>query len=221
MNTSNHLTEEERQGAADGSLDADQLRVAEQHLASCDACARDVASLRMLMGQIPTASASSGLDDLWQSIRSRIEESKVVALDAASTVASPPRRRRSVIWFAGAIAAALAIVVVSLPPMRAARGVTSPNVLTDTESNLINVADSTNAYEAEANVLLNQLELQRAMLPPEARSSVEHDLRVIDDAIAEVKGALVRDPNNPALRRLLASSYRQKVELLKRAGGAS
>ena len=58
-------------------------------------------------------------------------------------------------------------------------------------------------------------------MPPEARSSVDHDLRVIDDAIAEVKDALVRDPNNPALRRLLASSYRQKVELLKRANGAS
>jgi anti-sigma factor RsiW len=221
MTTGNHLTEEERQGTADGSLDADRLRDAERHLASCDACARDVAGLRMLMARIPSASASSGLDDSWPSIRSRIEESKVVPLDAAPAPATPTRPRRSIIWFVGAFAAAVAIVVVSLPPMRAARGVTSPNVSTDSESNLINVADSTNAYEAEANALLNQLELQRAMLPPEARSSVDHDLRVIDDAIAEVKDALVRDPNNPALRRLLASSYRQKVELLKRASGAS
>jgi len=39
-------------------------------------------------------------------------------------------------------------------------------------------------------------------------------------AIAELKDAIVRDPNNPALRQLLATSYRQKVELLKRANAS-
>jgi anti-sigma factor RsiW len=221
MTRPDHLTEEQRQGAADGTLDGDRLRDAERHMASCDACARDVAKLRMLMARIPAPGASGGgdVDELWPSIRSRIEDSKVVPLDAAPAAGSPPRSRRGVIWFAGALAAAVAIVVVSLPPMRAARGVSS-NASADSESNLLIVADSTNAYEAEATALLNQLELQRAILPPEARSSVDHDLRVIDDAIAEAKAALVRDPNNPAIRRLLASSYRQKVELLKRASGA-
>ena len=153
-------------------------------------------------------------DDLWPSIRSRIEASKVVPLDASPPIDAPiAARRRNIVWIVAAIAAALAIVVVSLPPMRVDEPTAAPE--------LINVADSTRAYEAEANALLNQLEMQRAMMPPEARSSVDHDLRVIDDAIAEVKDALVRDPNNPALRRLLASSYRQKVELLKRANGAS
>jgi hypothetical protein len=221
MSNDNHLTEEERQGAADDSLDAERLREVEQHLASCDACARDVASLRMLMSRIPTAESSTDLDDLWPSIRSRIDESKVVSLDAAPSDTMPTRPRRGIVWIVGAVAAAVAILIVSLPPIRTSPRATSPNVTGDTESNFIGVADSTSAYEAEANALLNQLELQRAMLPPEARSSVDHDLRVIDSAIAEVKDALVRDPNNPALRRLLASSYRQKVELLKRASGAS
>jgi hypothetical protein len=139
----------------------------------------------------------------------------------APAIAATVRRRRGVVWIAGALAAAAAIVVVSLPPMRAARDVTSPAARVDSELDFSNVADSTSSYEAEATALLNQLELQRAMMPPDARSSVDHDLRVIDDAIAEVKAAIARDPNNPALRRLLASSYRQKVELLKRASGAS
>jgi hypothetical protein len=222
-----HLTEEERQGVADGTLDADRLRAAEHHLAACDACARDVGSLRKLMARIPAPSPSDAtapavLDDLWSSIRSRIEEAKVIPLDAPpADVAPVTKRRRSAVWIAAAVAAAIGIVVVSLPPMRASRDVTGPSVSIDTESDVVNVADSTNAYEAEANALLNQLEMQRAMMPPEARSSVDHDLRVIDSAITEVRDALVRDPNNPALKRLLASSYRQKVELLKRASGAS
>lgn len=85
---------------------------------------------------------------------------------------------------------------------------------------MLDVADSTRAYEAEAQELLNQLQLQRAMMPPRTSASVDHDLAVIDSAIAELREAIARDPNNPALRRLLASSYRQKVELLKRVNGA-
>jgi hypothetical protein len=214
MTHDTHLTEEERQGAADGTLDANRLRDVEQHMLACEACARDVASLRMLMAHIPMPTASSETDDLWPSIQSRIEASKVVPLDASPAIdASLAARRRNIVWIVAAIAAALGILMVSLPPTRVGEPTAAPE--------LINVADSTSAYEAEANALLNQLEMQRAMMPPEARSSVDHDLRVIDDAIAEVKDALVRDPNNPALRRLLASSYRQKVELLKRANGAS
>ena len=81
------------------------------------------------------------------------------------------------------------------------------------------VVDSTREYEREATILLNELELRRAMIRPQLRSSLDHDLRAIDDAILELKEAIARDPNNPALRRLLASSYKQKVDLLKRVGG--
>ena len=59
------------------------------------------------------------------------------------------------------------------------------------------------------------------MLRPETAEALARDLRVVDVAIAELKEAVARDPNNPALRRLLATSYRQKVDLLKRVSNAS
>jgi hypothetical protein len=98
----------------------------------------------------------------------------------------------------------------------------STNVVTvgDSGVSLIAVVDSTHAYEQEAQELLNRLELQRAMLRPETRAALDRDLHVVDVAISELKGAVARDPNNPALRQLLASSYLQKVNLLKRAGNA-
>ena len=50
-------------------------------------------------------------------------------------------------------------------------------------------------------------------------AEVLHGTTVASNAILELKEAIARDPNNPALRRLLASSYKQKVDLLKRVGG--
>ena len=86
---------------------------------------------------------------------------------------------------------------------------------------LIAAADSAHLYEEEAQTLLNKLELQRAMLRPEAAEALDRDLHVVDVAIAELKDAIARDPSNRALRQLLASSYRQKVDLLKRVANAS
>ena len=59
------------------------------------------------------------------------------------------------------------------------------------------------------------------MLRPEAAEALDRDLHVVDVAIAELKDAIARDPSNRALRQLLASSYRQKVDLLKRVANAS
>jgi hypothetical protein len=75
-------------------------------------------------------------------------------------------------------------------------------------------------YENESRRLLNELEMQRAMMPPTARASLDSDLVVIDRSIAELKDAVARDPRNVSLQRLLAASYRQKVELLERANNA-
>jgi len=82
------------------------------------------------------------------------------------------------------------------------------------------VADSERVYQEEAQLLLNRLELERSMLRPETARAVDRDLRVIDQAIAELKDAVARDPRNAALHQLLASSYRQKAELLKRLANA-
>src|SRR5437867_2493012 len=88
-----HLTEEERQTLADGSMPADRAFALEPHLRECDACAADVARLKLVMtrfSESPSPSSAAPLDDLWPSIRSRIEQSKVIPLDAP---APAPRKR--------------------------------------------------------------------------------------------------------------------------------
>ena len=81
-----HLTEDERQTAADESLSAERRPDVEAHLAACDACAADVARIAEFMKRSREATAAlaePALDDLWSPIRSRIEATKVVALDPA------------------------------------------------------------------------------------------------------------------------------------------
>lgn len=212
-----HLTEDERQTAADGTLPAEHRAHVEAHLAECDACAADVARIAEFMKRTressPTGSAAS-LDELWPPIRARIEASKVVALDSAIPAAST----RSLGWLvAGGLAAALLLTTFVLRnrPRDQAPDVA---VQVGADSSVLRaVADSTRAYEAEAQILLDRLEIQRATMRPDARAAIDRNLHTVDAAIAELKDAIARDPNNPALRQLLATSYRQKVELLKRA----
>ena len=215
-----HLNEEQRHGMADGSLESAS---AAAHLRECAECSADVDRIRRLMTRVANSKpAPADADDLWPSIRARIEETKVVSLPAQQ-VARPgarPRRHKWVLGIGGLLTASLIGLWLAQPLVD---GVDSTNVaqVGDSGVSLVAIMDSTHAFEEEAQALLNRLELQRATMRPELARIVERDLRAIDVAIAELQGAIRNDPNNPALRRLLASSYRQKVDLLKRVNNAS
>jgi hypothetical protein len=219
MTTSRHLTEAERHDVADGTLGADVPTDVTDHLAHCAACAADVARVRQLMTRVreaPLPADTAG--DLWPDIRARIEREKIVQLSSAA-VHGAGRSMFRVPVFAAGLAAAVILILIALPYVRIgkARLATSPTAAVTAEVRL--VADSARLFAREATILLNELELRRAMIPPQRRTAIDHDLKVIDDAILELQRAIERDPNNPALRRMLASSYRQKIDVLKRAGG--
>ncbi len=160
-------------------------------------------------------------DDLWPAIRDRIARAKVVALPHAAGDQKGVTRRpgsyvRS-IWIGGGIAAAAAVFILG----RASNGIGGrPDVEVMANPIMTNVADSAGAYEAQVRILFNRLALERALVRPEALRLIDRDLHAVDSAIAELDAAVVRDPNNPVLRRLLASSYREKIDILKRVGNA-
>jgi anti-sigma factor RsiW len=222
-----HLTEAERQTLADGSLPAKRAREVQAHLRGCEPCAMDVARLRLIARRYSQPlPLDPPLAELWPAIRSRIEQSKVVPL-APPAAAPRPRwvtsRSAAVAGLGASAAIAMAAIVVTVwlrPSRSAAPSGAGLEATRDSAQALTLVADSVRSYQEEARVLLDRLELQRAMIRPEAMASIDRDLKVIDQAIEELEVAIERDPRNPALRQLLASSYRQKVELLKRAGNA-
>jgi hypothetical protein len=215
-----HLTEDERQLIVDDALPPDRARAAEAHLATCTECADDIARLRSIMARYRQPSTpDESAEELWPSIRARIENEKVVPLEPNQT----PRRHRwptvRHVMAVGVLAAGIMLTVILLRPSRRIP-IEQPTGASDTTA-LRLVSDSVRSYEDETRILLNRLEVQRALMRPDAVESIDRDLKVIDDAIAELKQAIANDPRNPALRHLLAASYRQKIDLLKRAGNAS
>jgi hypothetical protein len=54
------------------------------------------------------------------------------------------------------------------------------------------------------------------VLPPGDLARVESNLKVIDRALAEVRQALVKDPESPELNRMLVATHRKKVDVLRR-----
>jgi anti-sigma factor RsiW len=215
-----HLTEEQRHGMADGSLPPDRRAGAETHVAACAECAHDVTRLNAFMArvnQLPDASHAE-LDALWPAIRARIDHGKIVSLDNRPMV----RRSRSRWQLAGIITGVAAALVLAFLFGRESRprvdGVVAVGKGT---TPAVSIADSSRQYQEEVQSLLEQLELRRSTMRPATAASVDRDLKIIDGAIEELTDALARDPDNPALRQLLAASYRQKRDLLKQVDNAS
>jgi len=216
-----HLTEAERQCLADGTVAPNEADALASHAAVCAECAADVerlrATIRRLRGE---AVPNVELEAMWPAIRERIERAKVRALPAS---ASPARRPWRGVWIGAGTAAAVVCLALLLrvhphePPGSAPPpGSFVPNVATPTPA-----ADSAGTSQAEIQRLLDEIELEKAMLPPATAAVADSDLRAIDQAIAELKDAIARDPNNPALRQMLAASYKQQQDLLRRLHNAS
>jgi hypothetical protein len=184
----------------------------------------DPERLRALRQRLDTdPGPATPTDEMWPAIRSRIEATKMEQL---GTDAEPARRRYP--WLTPSLLASAAVLVIigiglTLRFEGHRGGGTGTITYTygvDDTAVFVTVLDSAKAYEVESKEMLNDLELRRAMLRPEAVAAIDHDLRVVDSAIAEVQDALKHDPNNPALARLLASSYREKLDVLRRVGNA-
>jgi anti-sigma factor RsiW len=219
MTDPRHLTEAERHGAADGTLAPELASDVADHLDACDDCAADVARIKTLMTHTRDVPPwlTEGADDLWPAIRARIEQEKVSSLHDRAFGGTGGRR--GLAWIASIVAAA-GLIAFAVLARRGTPADVAPAAGAASATGLQTVAESTHVYEEQAKFLLNQLELRRALLRPQTAASVDHDLEVIDKAIAELKRAIERDPNNVALRALLASSYKQKVDLLKRIANA-
>lgn len=72
-------------------------------------------------------------------------------------------------------------------------------------------------YDAAASDLAAALTARRSRLDPRTMAVLDSCLRRIDAAITEARAALRNDPRNPVISELLAASYSQKLDLLKRA----
>ena len=64
--------------------------------------------------------------------------------------------------------------------------------------------------------LMAALESRKASLSPETRAVLDANLETIDEALAQVRAALRKDPDNGPLTHLLTSTHQKKLDALQR-----
>ena len=214
---SDHLTWETLNDLVDGVLSPAAVASAESHARDCASCATALAELRATVAVTKDLPASlTPPDDLWNDVRATIEAGKVAHLPLGSTPARPVG-----IWMTpGRLAAAAVVLVAATASLTSVVMQPDPSAPVVAQAASFTTAASWQAservFQASVVELRGQLEALHDHLSPETLVKVEKALATIDLAIAEGREALLRDPSNAALSELVASNYRQKIELLRR-----
>lgn len=212
-----HLSWEQLNDFADARLDNGARHAAMAHLAACDECEAALATLSA------TTRAARELPswieppaEVWASVRESIERQKVAPITRSSPAWWATPRRLAV---AAAVLVLASSGVTALVMQRAGAPPDSDIVRAPVAGMMLPVGwqAAERGYLASVGELHALLQEQRGTLAPATIASVERSLATIDMAIAEARAALLTDPANAALADLLASNYRQKVELLRRA----
>lgn len=204
-------------GWVDRTLPEEQRLEVESHLAECAGCREQERQLRRLLAHASALPRSvSPPRDLWPEISRRIE------------------RGRAWSWLQGswqpalAVAATVAVAVVAVvlgqqpPPPVHTVVIPSPaagfphsirTASVQMDPGLIAMEED---YQTAANALLAVLQERKGELEPETLANVERNLAVIDEALAEVHRALEKDPARPELGRMLVSTHRKRVDVLRK-----
>ncbi len=207
-----------------GDLNEDARGPVEEHVATCAICAGEVSSLRKVLER--AADLPKSVDppaEAWANIRTAILREE----NAVRSVVIPGRER---FWNRryALVAAAAAVVVAVLSSTatawylnsRSTRDVATREPRVDTRRGLAAYTAFTieeNNYLRTVAALQETLDEQETVLAPETVAQLKSSLRTIDEAILEARSALARDPSNRLLIDMVSSSYKQKVDLLKRS----
>jgi hypothetical protein len=201
----------------DRTLPEAERREVETHLAGCPACREREQRLRQLLAHAAALPRSvSPPRDLWPEISRRIERER--AWSWARIGSWSP-----VLAVAATVVVALLVVFVRPPAPTPAHTVVIPSpaagawkghpAAVQMDPGLVAMERD---YQAAANALLVALQERKDELAPGTLASVERNLAVIDEALAEVHRALEKDPFSPELGRMLVSTHRKRVDVLRK-----
>lgn len=206
-----------------GELTEDARGPVADHIAACEICTAEVASLNQILAR--AADLPKSIDppaEAWSNIRAVIERDKsaVAAHDSSS---APKFWRRPYALAAAAILVAIVSSAGTAVYMssRSSDASSSRSAASNTTSgampaSLAAFTIEENNYLRNVAVLQDLLDQQEALLAPETVAQLKASLRTIDEAILEARTALARDPANKMLIEMLTGTYRQKMDLMRR-----
>jgi hypothetical protein len=201
----------------DGELEEAAFQEVELHLASCAECRAQEAELRELLREaraLPHEIEPPA--ELWDGVAARIRSQ-----EAPRVLAFPQARRR---LLAPVLAAAAAVLLAVLASLRSTAPAPPAPValLPQAEKHLLPASAGDQALDSEREYvrvtaeLLSTLEQRQDTVSPETLAAVRENLATIDDALHQIREALLRDPGSAQLSLTLATTHQRKINVLRR-----
>ncbi len=199
----------------DGELDPEKTAVVEEHMRLCAPCRANLDGLRAVkQAAASLPSEMSPQRDLWPGIENRLQV-----------------RRTSRSWVKPAVAALAATLVaaIALAFFLSSNRLPSPTIGGRSADNIHAHAGYENAtvdsvrteYEQARANLLTVIEARSHDIAPETLDVIERNMKLIDQAIADIELALATSPGEARLDRQLQLAYQQQIELLQWAARLS
>jgi hypothetical protein len=206
-----------------GDLTEDARAPVAEHISACDLCRSEIESLQAIGARardLPRSAEPPA--EAWTAIRSAIARDESTGRAPGSAARFGERRRPYLVAAAVVLAAVLssagtAWYLNARTPHDNLPAATAANFSSETPATLAAFTIEENNYLRTASRLQDLLDQQEGSLAPETVAQLKASLHAIDDAIIEARNALARDPANKLLVEMLSSSYRQKVDLLRRS----
>jgi anti-sigma factor RsiW len=207
----------------DGELEAADEAAVEAHLRECPECNAVLNDLKRVVARAQALDVRPPERDLWPGVSARIDR------------LAPPRRISFTLPQLAAAAAVLIAISGTLavklterqgPPAVAQGPAPTPESAASQQTpdaaavdapfvERVSLADA--QYDAAVTDLEKALKNGRGRLDKATIDIVEHNLQIIDQAIAQARDALAADPANGYLSGHLVEARRRKLDLLRRA----
>jgi tetratricopeptide (TPR) repeat protein len=208
------------QERVDGTIGAIRRAELEMHLDMCDACRALLEDLQRVHDAAAELPALAPPDRAWLQIAGRLRLEGRITDDVA---AAPPSRRAYVAWLA--IAAALVIAAGSAVLLLVPRGTpaappqAASSTSTASDGAAVEAVNAVEAAQAQFEKAIEDLEkvakANQQALDPSTAATIEKNLGIIDQAIADNRVAVKSEPASVAARETLFEALRQKVTLLQ------
>lgn len=222
-----------------GDLPPREERDVRRHLMQCEECRAEEQALRALLDEaaaLPDEVAPER--DLWKNIAPRLQSRASLPDEPSEGIPEVrvigPRPARPLPWWMLAAASIALVVTTSFATLRiSGRGEGGDGQATTiatqtaqppagmvqggTPTALAAFKPAEQEYEKAITDLETVLQTQRGRMAPQTAATLEANLKIIDQAIAESRAALAADPNSAELTKMLSDAYDTKLDVLRQA----
>jgi putative zinc finger protein len=213
----------------DGTLALNETAALDAHLAGCAACRATLDELKRVVARARALEDRPPAADLWAGIAQRIGVSSGQPVVSLAERRAGGARRRLVFSVPQAMAAGVALMILSggaawlsLRPRATSTATTTPAFTQPAPGpgagrTATWVPEGSRNYETAIQDLQQALDRGRGQLDSATVRKLEQSLATIDRAIAQAQAALAADTSDTYLYHHYTETMQRKLELLKRA----